>query len=83
MHLGWLNYIISGPELHRWHHSIKISESDHNYGNNLIVWDVLFRTRYLPKNREVDVLGLKNRQYPLGFVRQIVSPFVNNPNKKG
>ena len=19
--LGWLNYIINGPELHRWHHS--------------------------------------------------------------
>jgi len=81
MYLGPLNYLISGPELHRWHHSITVEESNHNYGNNLIVWDILFGTRYLPKKREVDVLGLRNRNYPLAFVSQIAAPFQHNPNK--
>ena len=37
--LGVLNYVVSGPELHRWRHSIHPEESNQNYGNNLIVWD--------------------------------------------
>jgi sterol desaturase/sphingolipid hydroxylase (fatty acid hydroxylase superfamily) len=48
LRLGPLNGIVSGPELHRWHHSRDIAESHHNFGNNLILWDVLFGTRFLP-----------------------------------
>jgi len=74
--LGWLNYLVSGPELHRWHHSRLPQESDSNFGNNLIVWDILFGTRFLPSGREVGSLGLVNRDYPMGFVDQMKSPFV-------
>ena len=74
--LGPLNYIVSGPELHRWHHSELATESDTNFGNNLIVWDVLFGTRFLPKDREVGPLGLLNRKYPMGFLAQMKSPFI-------
>ncbi|GJL83452.1 MAG: hypothetical protein DHS20C01_30860 [marine bacterium B5-7] len=74
--LGWLNYIISGPELHRWHHSKFPKESNHNYGNNLIVWDLLFGTWFLPREKRVGDLGLLNRNYPMRFVEQIKSPFV-------
>lgn len=56
--LGLLNYIISGPELHRWHHSWKILESNKNYGNNVIIWDLLFGTYFNPRDREVNRLGL-------------------------
>ncbi|MEL7157949.1 MAG: sterol desaturase family protein [Actinomycetota bacterium] len=73
--LGWGNYVLSGPELHRWHHSRRIEESDHNFGNNLIVWDVLFGTRFLPSDRQVEELGLLNRQYPTGFGSQLLTPF--------
>lgn len=76
VHLGPLNYIVSGPELHRWHHSELASESDNNFGNNLIVWDVLFGTRFLPKDREVGPLGLLNRKYPMGFLAQMKTPFI-------
>lgn len=79
--LGWLNYLISGPELHRWHHSELPAESDHNFGNNLIVWDVLFATRYLPADSEVGSLGLLNRNYPLGFVAQMRTPLVRGLDK--
>ena len=77
IYLGPLNYIISGPELHRWHHSMIIKESNKNFGNNLIVWDLLFGTWYLPKVGCVEKLGLINRNYPLGLIKQLKSPFIN------
>ena len=55
---GPLNYVFSGPELHRWHHSELIAESDTNYGNVLIIWDLLFGTWFLPNGRGVGTLGL-------------------------
>ena len=77
VYLGPLNYVISGPELHRWHHSVKINESNNNFGNNLIIWDLLFGTWHLPKAIKVEQLGLINRNYPLGLLEQLKSPFIN------
>ncbi len=74
--LGPLNYIVSGPELHRWHHSELAEESDNNFGNNLILWDLLFGTRLLPNGREVGPLGLVNRHYPTSFLGQMKTPFI-------
>ena len=82
LRLGVLNYLISGPELHRWHHSMVKKESNHNYGNNLIVWDLVFGTWYLPKEREVQELGLVNRQYPLAFLEQMSVPFLPGADKR-
>jgi len=79
--LGWFNYIISGPELHRWHHSKIIRESNTNYGNNVIVWDILFGTFFLPKDRAVGDLGLFNRNYPSGFLAQMKAPFIKGLDK--
>jgi sterol desaturase/sphingolipid hydroxylase (fatty acid hydroxylase superfamily) len=75
LHLGFLNYVVSGPELHRWHHSKQLIESNNNYGNNLIIWDLIFGSWYLPRNRQVDDLGLVNRNYPLDFRNQLKTPF--------
>lgn len=47
--LGWMNWIFSMAELHRWHHVRDINVANHNYGATLIFWDIVFRTRYLPK----------------------------------
>jgi len=80
--LGWLNYIVSGPELHRWHHSMRKEESNHNYGNRLIVWDIVFGSRYLPTNCAVGALGLMNRHYPSGFVGQMAAPFTPGLDKQ-
>lgn len=75
--LGPLNYIVSGPELHRWHHSKLIQESDTNFGNNVIVWDLLFGTWYLPKNRQVGVIGLLNADYPEQYLTQLRAAFAS------
>jgi sterol desaturase/sphingolipid hydroxylase (fatty acid hydroxylase superfamily) len=79
--LGWLNYIISGPELHRWHHSKTIKESNTNYGNNVIIWDILFGSFFYPKDRQVGDLGLLNRDYPSGFLQQMRTPFIKGIDK--
>ena len=71
---GWLNYIVSSTELHRWHHSQHAKESNNNYGNNVIVWDLLFGTFYWPKDRSVKELGLHNPTYPQRFWGQMKAP---------
>lgn len=82
LRLGWLNYLVSGPELHRWHHSRLIAESNNNYGNNLILWDLCFGTRFLPAGREVAELGLLNRHYPDSFAAQLKMPFLPQSDKQ-
>ena len=75
LRFGWLNYLVSSAELHRWHHSQSKLESDRNYGNNLIVWDLLFGTRFLPEDRQVGDLGLTTKDYPETFWWQMIEPF--------
>lgn len=75
---GLLNYVISSAELHRWHHSQIPEESNTNFGNNVIIWDLLFGTRFLPAGRTVGELGLKNRGYPGSFLDQLATPFTRD-----
>ena len=79
---GPLNYLVSGPELHRWHHSKLIDESNRNYGNNLIVWDLVFGTWFLPRRARVGDLGLLNRGYPRIFFGQMTAPLTPGLDKK-
>lgn len=53
--LGVLNYVLSTAELHRWHHARDLGKVV-NYGNNTILCDSLFGTRYLP-DAEVRTVG--------------------------
>lgn len=76
LRFGPLNYIFSTAALHRWHHSREAAESNHNFGNNVALWDLLFGTFYLPRGRTVRSLGLRNHHYPRHFVEQLVAPFV-------
>lgn len=78
--LGPLNWVIAGPELHRWHHSKTLHEAQSNYGNNLIIWDVVFGTRFLPKGRTLGSVGIDNAHWPSGFLAQMVAPFTTSPN---
>ena len=80
---GVLNYVVSGAELHRWRHSNRIEESNNNYGNNFIVWDLVFCSWFLPKDRRVGDLGLLNPDYPLNFVSQLTTPLKSGLDKQG
>jgi sterol desaturase/sphingolipid hydroxylase (fatty acid hydroxylase superfamily) len=72
---GVLNYIVGSAETHRWHHSRVPRESNANYGNTVIVWDVLFGTWFLPADREIADLGLQERDYPKSFSGLMRAPF--------
>lgn len=73
--LGALNWLIAGPELHRWHHAADLRDANHNFGNKLIIWDTLFGTRYLPADREVGELGNGEASFPRTFAGQVAAPF--------
>jgi sterol desaturase/sphingolipid hydroxylase (fatty acid hydroxylase superfamily) len=76
LRLGPLNWIFSMAELHRWHHSKTVHEGNSNYGTNLILWDVVFGTRYLPRDRdppeEIGIAGMP--RFPSGYLDQVASP---------
>jgi len=46
MRFGVLNYLFNTPGLHRWHHSRDQREGNKNYGENLMIWDLIFRTYF-------------------------------------
>lgn len=82
MKFGVLNYIISTNELHRWHHSKIIQESNANYGSDTMIWDVLFRSFYWPKERAVEEIGVFNSHYPQDFMGQMEAPLVADLDKE-
>jgi sterol desaturase/sphingolipid hydroxylase (fatty acid hydroxylase superfamily) len=77
LRLGPLNYFFSMAELHRWHHSQTMAEANHNYGQNVILWDLVFGTFYWPRDREppeaIGIAALPN--FPQTFWAQLASPF--------
>jgi len=74
---GWLNYIFNTNELHRWHHSKRIDEANHNYGAVLIIYDVIFGTRYYRPDDSPAELGIhKEDRYPMNnYWKQLLIPF--------
>ncbi len=77
LRLGPLNWVFSMAELHRWHHSPRAEEANHNYGGNLILWDVVFGTRWLPADREPpEAIGIETLPaFPMGLWALLASPF--------
>jgi len=72
---GILNYIVGSAETHRWHHSRIPRESNANYGNTVIVWDLVFGTWFLPRESSVQALGLQDPAYPKSFWALMRAPF--------
>jgi sterol desaturase/sphingolipid hydroxylase (fatty acid hydroxylase superfamily) len=75
--LGPLNRIFSMAEPHRWHHSRTLVEANANYGSNLIVWDLVFGTFFLPRDREPpEAIGIADLpDFPPGYLAQLAAPF--------
>lgn len=77
MRLGPLNRIFSAAEPHRWHHSRTVAEANTNYGSNLMVWDLVFGTFFLPRDRQPPLaIGIADMpDFPAGYVAQLAAPF--------
>ena len=64
----------NGVFLRVW--SYKIGRANHNYPMVLIIWDVIFRSRYLPKDRRIERTGVTPEgNFPQGYLEQIKVPF--------
>lgn len=74
MKFGVLNWIFNTPGLHRWHHSRDLSQGNKNYGENLVLWDLLFGTYYDSPERPPADIGIAETM-PAGFVDQLLYPF--------
>lgn len=76
---GWLNYVFSTNEVHRWHHSNHAGEGDTNFGRSLVLWDQLFGTyRNQPARNDPTKVGLYyGSPYPArsSFLAQVGSMF--------
>lgn len=78
---GKLQYIINGPEMHRWHHTTGKGRN-RNFATKLAIWDWLFNTAYLPQEK-ANEYGLKTF-FPKNYFIQFLyafRPFRKNKNK--
>lgn len=72
--MGALQKVINGPEMHRWHHAVEITEGGLNYGTKLAIWDWIFRTAYLPKHKPRG-FGLSDVAFPKSYFAQQLFAF--------
>ena len=77
MECGWLNYIFNTPNLHRWHHSADRAECDHNYAENMMLWDILLGTFLYKKGPGIAEAGIAEKM-PRKFFAQLAVPFIWN-----
>ena len=74
MRTGLLNYVFNTPTLHRWHHSLDPAEGDKNFGENIVLWDMVFGTYFNPNRRPSTDIGIKEN-LPDDFLGQLAAPF--------
>jgi len=53
-----LSWLLVSPAQHQIHHSVESRHRDRNFGDRFALWDGLFGTLYVPKEREVFNVGL-------------------------
>ena len=70
IHSGSLQYVINGPEMHRWHHAREITEGGINFSTKLAFWDWMFGTAYLPRPKKPSGYGIPGTDFPKGYIRQ-------------
>lgn len=57
----WLGRVLVTPAIHRFHHSARVHETNSNFGDFVMVWDLMFRTYTDPKGSRPGRLGLGKR----------------------
>lgn len=74
LRFGWLAYVFNTPTLHRFHHSMDLSEGNKNYGENLVLFDLLLGTYFNPKRRPTTTIGVPEPM-PKDYLGQLMHPF--------
>ena len=73
---GRLQWIINGPEMHRWHHALEIH--DVNFSTKFAFWDWLFGTAYHPAGKKPKGYGI-TEPFPNGYLAQQIHAFMPRP----
>lgn len=66
VHTGKLQYVINGPEMHRWHHATDIAPPGCNYATKIAIWDWIFGTAHLPDAKPASYGLGEGTDYPDG-----------------
>lgn len=74
MRCGPLDWIFNTPNMHRWHHSRLLAEGNNNYGENTMIWDVIFGTHYRQLRRRPPTDIGTDTPVPKGVLAQFVEP---------
>jgi sterol desaturase/sphingolipid hydroxylase (fatty acid hydroxylase superfamily) len=76
--LGPLRYLLNHPTMHIWHHDHTMHyTAGCNFGINLSLWDWIFRTAYMPEDRDQpERLGFEGvERFPATFIGGQLVPF--------
>ena len=76
--LKWLHKFIITPEFHHWHHTNERDAIWTNYSTFLPIWDIIFGTYFMPKNRRPQVYGVSEK-IPDGIMLQLKHPLKGMP----
>lgn len=82
---GWLQYLINGPEMHRWHHATDELSHNRNFSTKLAIWDWLFGTAYRPHLKKPAGYGL-GEPFPSNYIAQHMyafRPFTTRVGNRG
>src|SRR5262249_42250621 len=72
---GRLQWLMNGPEAHRWHHAVDADAYNRNFATKLALWDRLFGTAFLPAGRKPGGYGLTDVTFPRDYLRQHLFAF--------
>jgi sterol desaturase/sphingolipid hydroxylase (fatty acid hydroxylase superfamily) len=79
---GPLRSVIATPVFHRWHHSKDPAAVDKNFAGLLPLWDIIFGTYYMPRDRMPCDFGVPEK-VPTGYFGQLWYPFAGWFKRKG
>jgi sterol desaturase/sphingolipid hydroxylase (fatty acid hydroxylase superfamily) len=78
--LGPVRWIVATPQYHHWHHADDPAAYNTNYAGTLPLFDVIFRTAYLPGDRMPDAYGISD-PVPSTYLGALRWPFWNTAPK--
>jgi sterol desaturase/sphingolipid hydroxylase (fatty acid hydroxylase superfamily) len=76
-----LHRVVITPEFHHWHHADEPAAHNSNYSVFLPLWDLLFGTYYMPRDRRPQRYGV-TPPLPAGFAALIAHPFAGLPGPR-
>jgi sterol desaturase/sphingolipid hydroxylase (fatty acid hydroxylase superfamily) len=71
---GLISMIFNTPDVHRWHHSPDQDQGSVNFGDTVMVWDLVFGTHSMPRSPAPVDVGIRDVM-PCSVVGQLVAPF--------